>query len=100
MFGWHRERDCVWLSAWQQLDAYEVKLYGYGSGMRQTVPIGVGTAHAVPSDGDRHTAVCGRFVRLWTPRRFPPDITDDVCPDCERALQEIKQLHDDLIIYL
>jgi hypothetical protein len=82
-----RERQAVFLLAWRDLSSYTVASHVAGLGMSsQVVPIGTGIAHAVPRDGDRYTAVCGRFVRMWSYRRWSSSSFEELCPDCERAL--------------
>lgn len=86
----------MFLSAWRELGSYSVAGRVVGASFTQTVPFGLGETHAVPRDGDRYTAVCGRFVRMWSLRRWDPNFEAEVCPDCERLTAEIARLNEDL----
>ena len=79
-----RPRGPVFLMSWRDLTSYTVADRGMGVAAVRTIPIGAGVAHAVRKDGDHYTAVCGRFVRLWSPRRWLSGFAEELCPDCER----------------
>ena len=70
--------------SWRELGSYTMASRVGGVGVSQIVGFGCGQAHAVLRDGDRYTALCGRFVRMWSHRRWSASWGDEMCPDCER----------------